>query len=389
MIRAIALFVIALLAFGFRSEAQAATASGVRKIQDIIVYKDATFYSAFPSVVRCADGTVLVAFRRAPERRAFGESSTSHTDPNSYLVSVRSTDQARTWSLEPQLIWAHPFGGSQDPCMVLLSDSSILCTSYAWALLNGDAATKINPALRHGNFCFLGGYMIRSRDAGHTWQNPVFPPHAPGEITLNPFKQPIPAYNRGAMCEGRDGKLFWVVASNTRLSPRNSATHLFISRDRGTTWSYSCPVAQDDKVSFNESSAYQTPSGDLVVFMRTADFDDHTVVARSKDNGQTFDKWQDAGFKGHPHHALKLPDNRVLLVYGYRHPPFGIRARVLAPECDNLQTSQEIILRNDGGNRDLGYPWATMLSSSEALVVYYFNKADGTRHIAGTLLAIE
>ena len=123
--------------------------------------------------------------------------------------------------------------------------------------------------------------------------------------------------------------------------------------------------------------------------MRTEGFDDHTTVARSNDHGKTFERWQDAGFQGHPHYALRLPDNRVLLIYGYRHPPFGVRARVLDGECTNLASAEEIVLRDDGGNGDLGYPWATLLSKQRALVVYYFNLADGTRHIAGTVLAIE
>src|SRR5947207_1951304 len=69
-----------------------------RKVQDIVIYKNEKFYSAFPSIVRRPNGELLVAFRRAPERRAFGEASTSHTDPNSYLVLVRSTDEGKTWS---------------------------------------------------------------------------------------------------------------------------------------------------------------------------------------------------------------------------------------------------------------------------------------------------
>ena len=120
--------------------------------------------------------------------------------------------------------------------------------------------------------------------------------------------------------------------------------------------------------------------------MRTEDFDDHTVVARSTDHGKTFQRWQDAGFQGHPHYALRLPDKRVLLAYGYRHAPFGIRARLLDAECANFANAREIILREDGGNGDLGYPWATMISQNRALVVYYFNLRDGTRHIAGTIL---
>src|SRR4051812_30104431 len=124
---------------GTRAESSAIP---VHKLEDIVVYKDDKFYSTFPSIVRRPNGELLVAFRRAPERRIFGESSTSHTDPNSYLMLVRSRDNGKTWSPEPELIFAHPFGGSQDPCMVQLKDNSIVCTSYGWALLPETAKLK-------------------------------------------------------------------------------------------------------------------------------------------------------------------------------------------------------------------------------------------------------
>jgi hypothetical protein len=188
------------------------------------------------------------------------------------------------------------------------------------------------------------------------------------------------------MCQGTDGRLYWVVAKSA-ASNGPTSTHLMISSDEGKTWGYSCPVAEDAKISFNETSIYETAKGDLVAFTRTEGLDDHTVTVRSTDHGKTFQKWQDAGFQGHPHYALRLPDSRVLLVYGYRHEPFGVRARVLDAECRDMSGS-EIVLRNDGTNGDLGYPWATMISKDRALVVYYFNTPQGIRYIAGTILEI-
>src|SRR5262249_50501421 len=90
----------------------------VKKLNDIVIYEDDKFYSSFPSIVRRPNGELLVAFRRAPERRALGEGSTGHTDPNSYLMLVRSHDDGKSWTQSPELIYANPFGGSQDPCMV-------------------------------------------------------------------------------------------------------------------------------------------------------------------------------------------------------------------------------------------------------------------------------
>jgi len=366
-----------------------AEGSDVRKVKDIVIYKDARFYSAFPSIVVRPDGEIIVAFRRAPERSAFGEKASNHTDPNSYLVLVRSKDNAETFTKDPELILAHPFGGSQDPCMVQLRSGRIVCSSYGWAQLRGDAADRIASTLRHGEFVFLGGYIVHSDDGGKSWSDPIQPPPVPGNKTRDVFGKECPAYNRGAMLEGSDGILYWAVASQARLSPRLAETHLMVSEDGGETWQYRCPIAQDNKASFNETSLYETVGGDIVAFMRTADFDDHTVIARSKDRGRTFEPWEDTGFQGHPHHALRLADGRVLLVYGYRHAPFGIRARVLNAECTDAAVAKEIVLRDDGGSTDLGYPWLAQLPDGRVLAAYYLNQDNGTRHIAGTLLEVE
>ena len=370
------------------AQAENKAAPDLRKVEHIVIYRDDMFYSAFPSIVRRPDGELVVAFRRAPERRALGEKRSTHTDPNSYLVLVRSRDGGKSWGKEPELLYANPFGGSQDPCMVQLRDGTIVCTSYGWALLAPEVASQLNDSLRHGNFAFLGGYVLQSKDGGRSWQGPFYPPPVGADKTEDIFRKPVPAYNRGAMCQGKDGRLYWVVAANTGTAPRRTENHLLISTDQGKTWTYSCPVATDPKVTFNEASLYETPAGDLVAFIRTANLDDHTVIARSTDGGKSFQPWQDAGFQGHPHYALRLPNKRVLLVYGYRHAPFGIRARVLNAECTDPASAKEMVLRDDGGNGDLGYPWAAMVSRNRALVVYYFNLGDGTRHIAGTILEI-
>lgn len=370
------------------ARAETKPAPAPRKVADVIVYRDDQFYSAFPSIVQRRDGELITAFRRAPNRRLLGEWNNSHADPNSYLVLVRSRDGGKSWTREPELMFAHPFGGSQDPCMVQLRDGTLVCSSYGWSLVNHDYAMCMDESLRHGDFVFLGGWLLRSRDAGRSWQGPILPPHVGADNTPDVLGRPVHAYNRGAMCEGRDGRLYWVTAANTSTAPRRTETHLLISADQGLNWKYSCVVAADPKITFNETSIYETPRGDLVAFLRTANFDDHTVIARSTDGGKSFQPWQDAGWQGHPHYALRLPDKRVLLVYGFRHKPFGVRARVLDSECTNFRTAEEIVLRDDGGNGDLGYPWATMISRDRALVVYYFNQQDGPRHIAGTVLEI-
>ena len=358
-----------------------------RKAKDVVIYRDSSFHAAFPSVVKLENGELLLAFRRAPERRSMGEKSTNHVDPNSYLVAVRSRD-GEAWTPDPKLIYAHAFGGSQDPCLLRLRDGTLLCVSYGWAFLRPDGLANLRQPFfqNQNNSVFLGGYLLRSADGGQSWQGPNYPPHIQPEVNLDPFGKPIPAYNRGAMVEGKDGRVFWVVAASDQLTPHKTSTHLLTSDDKGMTWKYACPVAVNDSASFNETSLYETPKGDLVAFLRTAGLDDQACIARSTDGGKSFAAWQKMGFQGHPLHALRLPDHRVLLTYGYRHEPLGIRARILNAECTDFATAPEMTLRDDGGTTDIGYPWAVQLDEKRVLVAYYFNVANGPRHIAGTIL---
>jgi hypothetical protein len=92
-----------------------------------------------------------------------------------------------------------------------------------------------------------------------------------------------------------------------------------------------------------------------------------------------------ASFFGFPFHLLPLPDGRVWLSYGYRRKPFGIRARILNAECTDFAQAPEIVLRDDGGTTDIGYPWATLLPDGRILTVYWMNHDDKERYIGGTI----
>ena len=258
---------LSLIGFLFCSEKiSAESRHSIRKLEDIVIYKNEKFHSAFPSIVRRPDGELLVAFRRAPDWRPLGAKNYTHTDPNSYLMLTHSKDNGKTWS-ESKTFFAHPFGGSQDPCMVQLSDKSILCASYGWSLVPTNVYVKLKqPLFHHGNFVFLGGYLLRSTDGAKSWSEPIIPAPAQNELNLDIFGKPVPCFNRGAMCEGKDGRLFWVVPAKGLLPSTKSGTHLMISEDKGTTWKYSCPIAEDEKITFNETSIYETSNVRIRLF---------------------------------------------------------------------------------------------------------------------------
>lgn len=359
----------------------------IRKLKDVVVYEDSQFYVAFPSVVK-SDNEFIVAFRRAPNRTIFGEQYNTHCDPNSYLVMVRSKD-GENWTKDPELIYAHPFGGSQDPCLLKLRDGTLLCTSYGWAVVKEEATAKMKqPVYHEGGNVALGGYIVRSFDNGKTWEGPIYPPQVKGGIYNDAMGRPLPAYNRGTLYEGKSGRIFWVAATMDDLPLTKTSNHLLYSDDKGVTWQYSGVVATHERFIFNEASIYETPGGDLVAFIRTENKETQACIARSSDGGKTF-KWESMGFCGHPLAAVRLPDNRVFLTYGYREKPCGVRARILNAECTDYVTAEEIVLRDDNGpGTDVGYSWPVVLDKNRVLVVYYITKENGIRYIGGTILEI-
>jgi hypothetical protein len=97
---------------------------------------------------------------------------------------------------------------------------------------------------------------------------------------------------------------------------------------------------------------------------------------------------------GAPCSLVIMPDGRVVAIYGYRLMPSGIRATV--SEDGGRTWGPELIIRNDGGSWDLGYPNAWQVSGTEVGALYYFNSKDdkvkangGVRHIARSIFSID
>lgn len=111
---------------------------------------------------------------------------------------------------------------------------------------------------------------------------------------------------------------------------------------------------------------------------------------RSLDNGATWslEKENVIDNAGNPAHMVKLQDSRIALTYGSRRAPYGIRARI---SNDKGKTwGNEIILRDDGGNWDLGYPRTVQREDGKMVTVYYFNDTQSKyRYIAATIWELE
>ncbi len=110
---------------------------------------------------------------------------------------------------------------------------------------------------------------------------------------------------------------------------------------------------------------------------------------RSVDGGAS---WAPAGIpvpnngEGNPPSLIRLRDGRLCLTYGYRAPPFGIRAKL---SDDGGRTwSPTILLRTDCGGRDTGYVRTVERPDGKIVTVYYLHDAPrGERYIGATIWA--
>jgi hypothetical protein len=119
-----------------------------------------------------------------------------------------------------------------------------------------------------------------------------------------------------------------------------------------------------------------------------------TDVFESEDGARTWRFLSRVNDWGAPGDLVETSDGRIVCVYGYRLPPPGIRARV--SEDGGRTWGRELVLRDDGGSWDLGYPRVIETSPGKLLAVYYMNRRDdpiqrngGVRHIARTTFELH
>jgi hypothetical protein len=119
-----------------------------------------------------------------------------------------------------------------------------------------------------------------------------------------------------------------------------------------------------------------------------------TELYYSDDGGDTWGFLSRVNDYGAPGSLVVMPDGRIVVVYGYRLMPSGVRAVV--SEDGGKTWGPELIIRDDGGSWDVGYPNAWVAGSGKVGVLYYFNSKNdtvkangGVRHIARSIFSID
>jgi hypothetical protein len=147
----------------------------------------------------------------------------------------------------------------------------------------------------------------------------------------------------------------------------NDNSYLYRSTDNGKTWKrYATPGPKR----FNETALLRLASGKMLAAMRSVQGE--VWLTDSADEGKSWNEPRKLAPAGvHPADLLFLPDQRVLLVAGYRLAPGkGVRGLVGGKE-GHFDWQEHFTLVNDATNSDCGYPSSVLLRDGRVLTVYY------------------
>ncbi len=349
----------------------------IREIDRLVIHKNPYAYSSWPDVTILNNGDWIIAFSQAMSRHQI-----THRDPTFHNLLVRSTDQGQTWSRFPQGLPGYGFFGIDCIAVTELSNGDLLAHTVRDDFVPVDAAAREARYAHYQQrepfpwaFRRIGSYVIRSVDSGYTWQEPVL-------VDVSPFAT---GFSPRAIVELSDGTLLLPQSEETLDPPQAFVVR---SNDGGRTWGDVSLVAQDEHIGFWEPAYMALPSGKIIAMLRTHEAGGYYLYqCDSHDAGTTWTKPVKTPMWGYPAHMLTLHDGRVLCVYGRRRPPYGIRACLSADEGQTWDIDDELIIRDDFPNSDLGYPTSVQLADGTIFTTYY-GQDDGVTCIQGSFYTI-
>jgi hypothetical protein len=345
----------------------AAAAPKAEVLETKVISHQPELYNGWPTVARRKCGQLLVVCSGGRE---------AHVCPFGRVEMMRSDDEGRTWGWPCVLLDTEI--DDRDSGVLETAKGTILVTTFtslayesynlakaekikpgepgAWAperLARWQAAHNRLPAEKRKEM--LGEWMLRSTDGGATWSAPyrcqVNSPHGPFQLA--------------------DGRVLYAGKELWHGDHRNGVCE---SKDDGQSWQWlaTIPTREGDRPdSYHELHGVETTDGRLVVQIRNHNKQNsgETLQTESSDGGKTWSTPHTIGVWGLPSHLLRLQDNRLLMTYGHRRPPYGNQARV--SEDGGRTWSESMILSGDGLGGDLGYPSTVQLKDGSLLSVWY------------------
>lgn len=314
----------------------------------------------FPVMIHLRSGELLAVLRGGG----------AHVDVRGRLDIVTSKDGGQTWSA-PRTAIDEEFD-DRNPALGEAKDGTVLL-AYSVAKNYDETGRKFKGG--RSDRVFDGVYVMRSKDKGQTWSKPerseAIHSFYTGKGLVSPY---------GKIVQLRDGTLLMAVYFEF-FDARGFQSYLFRSADGGKTWGDPTLMG----AGFNETGIVALPDGEVLAALRSGK-DPSLSITRSSDGGRTWSAPAQvtAGME-HPGDLIVLKDNRVLLTFGERNAPRGVRALLSSDNGKTWDKDKMVILEDGAPNVDCGYPSSAQLPDGRVVTMYY--RVDDLQNAPGSAKA--
>ena len=362
----------------------------------IIIHKTPHAYSSHVCITRLLNGTWLAAFSQSIQSDPYKHPP---GDPLFRDLIVRSHDEGRSWD-QPRVVPDYDWYGVEVPGIAQISTGEVLLNQWRFLWFPLELARKLTKS-RERQCCFRdvragewrpaksdadweahpypyaradgGAYVHISTDNGYTWDHTV-------SVSIDPYQG---AFSPKGAIELRNKDVLLALGSHS-YDPLG-ASFVVRSKDRGRTWEKPVEAARLGGFPFSEPSVTETSAGKLLLMSRE-EITGFIYQSESEDGGLTWAPPRKLDLWGCPTHCITLKDGRILIVYGRRRAPYGIRASL--SEDEGSTWGEEIVIRDDFPNDNLGYPSVIEYEDAKLFTAYYGEDSDGITCIQGTYFSV-
>jgi hypothetical protein len=332
--------------------------------EHVTVYSQKGRYAGWPANhgIWSWGDEILVGFESGAFRvNDRGMHAIDYNSPEEHLLA-RSLDGGRTWKVEkPSGLIPPP--GTQMAGVPVEEGGRPVTDCQA---TNGFDQAGFLFTFRMESFHTGPARYYFSRDKGKTWSGPC---------RLPDFETKGIAARTDYLVEGPRQAIAFLTAA--KPNAREGRPFAARTKDGGQTWQFVSWIGPEPAgFSIMPSSVRLSPTEIVTAVRRQEKGEAWIELWRSTDNAATWSLSSEVTAvrtrnAGNPPSLVKLRDGRVAVTYGHREAPFGIRARV---SSDGGRTwAPEIVLRADGGGRDLGYTRTVQRKDGALVTVYYYN----------------